>query len=471
MPRPPIGLALALITGLAATAAPRQSPAATTAYVVVGPEGRAIVRTIGAPGPCPVAETAAGPLPLTLRAGPDAPAAGRAAAFPDQVCEALAPQGVRRLRLNAVDLPLPKPVPKRLVVIGDTGCRIKAADHAAQSCNDPSAWPFRRIADSVARLKPDLVIHVGDYLYRETPCPAEVVGCQGSPFGDTADAWRADFFAPAAPLLRSAPLLAARGNHENCARAGRGWWRYLDPHPLAGGGCAAAEGQNPGDHGPPYRAPLGQGLQLLVLDSAAAGNKPPARGSVDRDAFTADRRALEALAGQARASILIDHHPLLAYAKPKEADGRTHLYGGNPTLLSVFGEAGPVLPLTVTAVISGHVHVFEQLSFKPPLPSQFVAGFSGTSEDLVPLPVEIPSTPPAPGAVVRALASWNDGFGFLSFDRTGPNAFKVTVRDVFGHALQRCRLSGKASRCGEGPSRLSDQADDAAPDARPSPGV
>ena len=34
-----------------------------------------------------------------------------------------------------------------------------------------------------AAQKPDLVIHVGDYYYRETPCPAGEAKCAGSPFG------------------------------------------------------------------------------------------------------------------------------------------------------------------------------------------------------------------------------------------------------------------------------------------------
>ena len=44
--------------------------------------------------------------------------------------------------------------------------------------------------------KPDLVIHVGDYFYRENACPADATGCQGTPFGDNWPTWAADFFNP-----------------------------------------------------------------------------------------------------------------------------------------------------------------------------------------------------------------------------------------------------------------------------------
>ena len=57
------------------------------------------------------------------------------------------------------------------MIIGEAGCRLEEGD-LPQSGNDPEAWPFREIARSAARLKPDLVIHVGDYLYGEDACPA-----------------------------------------------------------------------------------------------------------------------------------------------------------------------------------------------------------------------------------------------------------------------------------------------------------
>src|SRR5207249_3297062 len=88
-------------------------------------------------------------------------------------------------------------VPAAWVVIGDSGCRMKRADDAWQSCNDPNGWPFLRIAAAAARLKPDLVLHVGDYHYRENACPARRPGCEGSPWGYGWDTWNADFFGPA----------------------------------------------------------------------------------------------------------------------------------------------------------------------------------------------------------------------------------------------------------------------------------
>ena len=66
----------------------------------------------------------------------------------------------------------------RIVVIGDTGCRLKTGEEY-QSCNDAEKYQFGRIAATAAQWKPDLVVHVGDYLYRENACPQADSGCAG----------------------------------------------------------------------------------------------------------------------------------------------------------------------------------------------------------------------------------------------------------------------------------------------------
>jgi phosphodiesterase/alkaline phosphatase D-like protein len=79
------------------------------------------------------------------------------------------PSGITSAVVDGLPLPLPKTYPQRLVVVGDTGCRLKD-EEAFQACHDAQAWPFESIARSAARWRPDLVIHLGDYLYRESPC-------------------------------------------------------------------------------------------------------------------------------------------------------------------------------------------------------------------------------------------------------------------------------------------------------------
>src|SRR5262249_12935450 len=152
------------------------------------------------------------------------------------VCELAIPAGTTEAKLGKTKLPLPPSTLASIAVIGDTGCRLKAdkaanpadADHEEdgkfQDCDKKSQWPFSTLATSVAKQKPQLRVHVGDYIYRESPCPKGDKGCKGSPYGDNWATWQADFFKPAAPLLAAAPWIATRGNHEICRhRAGLGF--------------------------------------------------------------------------------------------------------------------------------------------------------------------------------------------------------------------------------------------------------
>jgi hypothetical protein len=99
-------------------------------------------------------------------------------------------------------------------VIGDTGCRIKVPASGAgdpiQDCASPTDWPWPRIASAAARTQPDLVIHLGDYHYREycdNPVLCAPLRDKGVPIGYDWAGWNADFFVPA----------------RRCSRRHRGW--------------------------------------------------------------------------------------------------------------------------------------------------------------------------------------------------------------------------------------------------------
>ena len=107
------------------------------------------------------------------------------------------------------------------------------------------------------------------------PAPDGNPKCRGSPWGYGWDAWNADFFAPARDLLAAAPWVFVRGNHESCARAGQGWWRFLDPRPLVNGrDCNDAANDVRGDYSDPYAVPLSADTQLVVFDSSRVGVAP-----------------------------------------------------------------------------------------------------------------------------------------------------------------------------------------------------
>jgi hypothetical protein len=434
-----------------------------SSFVVLGENGAAMARVLTAASACPAITIDRQTSAMQLRAGagtlaqrPTAsrPEDAKPSVFPLLTCDSAIPPGSTSASVLGRQLALPEPEPKRIVVIGDTGCRLKKSGNAYQACNDAEQYPFASIAASAASWKPDLVVHVGDFHYRENACPDGNAGCAGSSWGYGWDAWRDDFFTPAAKLLQAAPWVMARGNHESCARAGQGYWRFIDPRPLlAGRDCIDAVDDQRGDYSDPYAVPLGRDAQLLVIDSSATRwqgfdeQHPKQKQALQR--YRADYRKLEALSQRASYNIGIIHHPVLAFDAAPDADGGITLRPGDAGLQQAWGALNPgLLPPRMQLMLSGHVHLWEQLSFSSAHPSQLVAGFSGTQEDSAPLPASLPpGATPAPGAIVEHFSSWVGGFGYMTLERSGQDRWEVTVWNAQGEVKNTCRVIGRKSQC------------------------
>ncbi|MGH2347860.1 MAG: metallophosphoesterase family protein, partial [bacterium] len=387
-------------------------------WVELGPSGAVIARVITTDMTCPHMTLGSTTESMQVRAQPSPPD------YPVLVCEATIPSGVASASVGGQALPLPKPSPSRIVVIGDAGCRISA--DKVQACNDPQAWPFERVANSAAAFQPDLVIHVGDLLYREEACPVGNAGCVGSPFGYNFAAMNADFFTPAAALLRAAPWVFTRGNHELCSRNGAAWFRLFDPRPMPA---------NCQDFTDPYAIAAGD-IQLLLFDSSIANDL---EAQPDQVAIYAPQFA--ALHNLAQGDAwLLTHRPMWSFGHAGIKDGVEELFRDNPTLQAASQNA---LPSHVQLVLSGHIHLLELLSFSGGRPPQFVVGNSGTLLDptiTTPLPgLEIAGATVTTGPVIGQ-------FGFLTMERSGRD-WIVTARDVNGAPQFTCTLSGAGLTC------------------------
>jgi hypothetical protein len=414
-------LLLALASGPSAPAgavvpSPQKEPALRAAWVQLGPEGVALARAITLAPACPVLESEGGRRPMRERAHPAPPS------WPERVCELELPVGIATAAIEGIALALPQGPPRRLVVLGDTGCRIEPP--RLQACGDAAAWPLAAIARQAAAWQPDLVLHVGDYLYREEPCPATFAGCRGSPWGDNWATWEADFFAPAAPLLQAAPWVFVRGNHELCARAGHGWFRALDPRPFTT--CR--------DLTDPYAVPLGE-QQLLVLDSAAADDSRAPAELVAAYAAQLGDLAAEVIPG----AWLTTHRPIWGVAQGAE-DGEETLYRPNATLQAAAQQRWPT---GIQLVLSGHVHLFELLTYGPERPVQLVAGTGGTLLDRA-------ITLPLPGASVAGLPI-HDGLtlrqhGFVTLEARGEH-WELGLHDIAGGRVLACTLRTATVEC------------------------
>ena len=425
-----------------------------SAWVELGPDGVAIARAITSADACPPIVLDGNAQAMMVRVPPgtaplrstvSAPADSKPSAFAIIICERSVPIGTMRATIGPRALPLPKLEPERIVVLGDSGCRLNKAFSVWQPCDDMAAWPFASVATTAAQFAPDLVIHVGDYHYRENACPASIAGCMGSPWGYGWDAWQADFFEPAAPLLATAPWVVLRGNHEECARAGQGWFRFLDPRPFESKrSCDDPADDVDANYSPSYAVPLGGAAQLIVFDSAKAGYDPLPETDPQfrayRDQFD-QTRALASRAGVT--SVFASHHPLLAFVPQRG----TPPLPGNAALLSVartlFGTR--YFPDSVELALHGHIHDFQAIGFASGQPATLVAGIGGDYLD-VELPDPFPRTlSPAAGAVVDTIAH-SARFGFVVLERQG-KGWRIEAYTRDGRALTQCTLAGPRFSC------------------------
>ena len=163
--------AASILLALAATPS-IGAPKLETAYVVLGPDGTIARAVYSGAADCPSLAVDGAARKMSLRM---APQTGDTAAFPVLVCELAIAATAKSATLEGQSLPLP--ASDKLVniaVIGDTGCRLKAkkgtnrdeADYEEEGKfqNCKSDWPFAQLAASVAANKPQLVVHVGDYI-------------------------------------------------------------------------------------------------------------------------------------------------------------------------------------------------------------------------------------------------------------------------------------------------------------------
>jgi hypothetical protein len=386
---------------------------APLAFLAVGPGGAQVARYLTSDATCPVAYVDGVKVQMSVRASGTAD-------YPGTVCDAPVSAGARKVLVAGVELKTAVASPQRIVIFGDTGCRLKGPSKPgqgtlAQACNSVDAWPFARIIQSAAAQwppqgpgqpsGPDLVIHVGDYHYREADCPPEKQeGCKDSVAGNNWTSWNQDFFAGAQPLLIKAPWVFVRGNHETCKRAGSGFFRYLDPRPLEPG-CMKTTA--------PYLIPLGDHV-LAVVDGAEITDFP---------------KTMETLAIPGDQPVwLADHRPFLTLGADYEVT-KPELQAHLPPSLAAPGR--------VAAVLTGHKHSFSiyQSTESDPAggsrlePPEIISGNGGTDLE----------TSPTSEKPAFDYPNW----GFLTLEKQAPGVWVLTEHDTYGAPVGTCTITEK----------------------------
>ena len=435
MPRCPILTPLRLLLAALTLSGPFSSIARAEgfAWVQLGPDDKISVRAVVEDATCPALTADGAPLAMSVRADANTHIGNiRNKLPPDKndfskviVCEASVPPATMRLLQGDQPLPLPPHEIRRIVMFGDTGCRLKIGKdyEELQDCNDKDAWPYAKVARHAADENPDLVIHVGDYAYRESACPSPRRDCAGN-WGYGYDSWKADFFEPSRPLLARAPWIMVRGNHENCDRAGEGWFRFLD-HGAVPKDCADLTG---------FFVIKRSDLGFVVMDNAAADETRPA---------DVKGQTVELLRRQFRATVsdipqqawLLAHRPVNALRFDSAAGSRSD----NDIEQNAIGRD---LPSSVRMVVSGHIHIFEALSFEG-RPPQLVVGTGGDNlEDLPPqksIGVRINGAKVRQGLVLAR-------FGYTVWDKDAAG-WKARVFDDDRRQLASCTLERRNLAC------------------------
>lgn len=395
-----------------------EPPRAPVAWIELGPNGVQLARALSTAATCPAITLDGASRAMRTRAAPAGPA------FPVAVCETTIPGGTATAAIGGRPLHLLTGTPKRVAVIGDTGCRMASPDDF-QACDDPARWPFATIAAQIAAWQPDLIIHVGDYYYREDPCPAGDAGCAGNPTGDTWPSWNADFFTPAAALLTAAPWVFVRGNHETCDRGGNGWFHCLDPRPMP------ATCQTYTD---PYPVPIGD-VQLLIMDSSAASD-----GSAPADQVAEYGKEFATLKQVAKPNAwFLTHRPVWGLVQ----------FGKDRTLATgtraLQAASGYDLPAGVQLSLAGHIHLAEVVSFPPGSrrAPMFIAGNAGTELD-DPLTVRMAGVDI--GGVPVADGRSTSQFGYLTLE-SATGVWTATARDTSGAPLWACAVLSQSAGC------------------------
>jgi hypothetical protein len=416
---PAAGLCLMLAACAGMT---QNGPDVQSAWVQVAPNRTLSVRALTKSATCPAILVDGKSQAMSPRGTPTPD-------FPDLICEASLPANSQSISIGMRKLPVAKAQAQRIVIIGDSGCRITAK--VTQACNDPNEWPLAVIAAQISSEKPDAILHVGDFLYREITCPEGNKACAGSPFGDAQAAWNADWLIPAAPMFATAPLYLTRGNHELCTRAGKGWMRLLSPGPYSDQ-CRVFEA--------PYLASIGT-EDIAIIDSAEADDLKVVASKVETMT-----KAVKTLSPTLqKPTWFLTHKPIWAVLN---GDGKTtpkdSAIPSNATWAEVLTASG--VPEQLALVLSGHIHAFQADAYDNHRPGQILMGVSGA---------DLHSNPPSFDAgrvVAGSVLSSGYGvvrYGYMVLDRT-KDGWSGAVKTPTGEMIAKCQIKDRSPSCTAG---------------------
>ena len=443
---------------------------APTSEVPSGLLARAVIAA-GAGCPALSGSTSSGRtfnLPMRLR---PKPALAGAAYSAVDVCDRAIPIGTESAMVGSRVIPasLPSRI-ERIALTGDSGCRIN--EWEVQNCANTSAWPLARISRNIAKDNPDVIINLGDYLYRELECPVTDQSlCASSPpppgnlpVTGSAMSWIADAIIPMQPMFDAAPILMVRGNHESCSRGGIGFFLFFSPQRSTALQCAPSiiDGNvvvPSNDISPTWNATWQVGdtdatahtLDLEVIDSAYGGDQVvDSYAAIQRPSYVAAARRVATT--QPDEAWLLTHRPIFGMTS-------SQITGSGPVWVSPNQTAASQGLLGgFDLLLSSHIHVAQAVNI-PGQPAQLVVGNGGTDLD----PATGYDTPiygplsNVDGSPLSPLATpypaptntWTDvRFGYIiATPGARTKSWLLEHRDERGKPFATCSVADRLAKC------------------------
>lgn len=316
----------------------------------------------------------------------------------------------------------------KIVVIGDTGCRLKESTlkKSYQNCQNQKAWPFPVLAQTIAAEKADLIIHLGDYHYRES-CSANTQCSFWSPaVGYGWGPWRLDFFDPAKTALAASPWLFVRGNHEDCKRAYKGYQKFLSVSAF-GSECPEIED--------PQFFQIGD-IDIINLDSSSISDVPT---SGSNELWNKKMSELETKIKTRTGKYLwvVSHKPVLGLV------ALGPIYAPINVNLNRYLESASWFS-QVDLLMAGHIHN-SQLVRKAQGPVQMVLGNSGSSLEKSKRKVSAENIKML--QLEKAQIITND-FGYAVLERKSiQDDWRLIYKSPKGRIQKSCHLRHRAQDC------------------------
>ena len=133
----------------------------------------------------------------------------------------------------------------------------------------------------------------------------------------------------------------------------------------------------------------------------------------------------------------LSHHPIWGF---KEGPGGTPVIPVTPVLQEAWDRASPS---HIHLVLSGHVHLFELMSYDRTRPTQLVTGDGGTNL-ADPIPDSVNGTLVRGNAVVASQTQRQ--FGYTLLVKSG-KAWQLTLKNRLQHILLSCSILDGPAKC------------------------